>query len=73
MAVVDINESTRRENFTDDNYLFLNCDITDVNAVKKAYGIIVKKFGKIDSLINCAGVLSVGKLISRNPNMVLNP
>ena len=43
------------------NLKFVNCDVSDESQVKKAIEQIYSKFGKLDFLVNAAGVLWIGK------------
>jgi NAD(P)-dependent dehydrogenase (short-subunit alcohol dehydrogenase family) len=36
--------------------------VTDPNALEKVYSDLIKKFGKIDCLINCAGIAKLGRI-----------
>jgi len=47
------------------------CDITDYKAIQNALKSIYKKQGKIDYIVNTAGVLNIGKLSDRNINDVV--
>ena len=38
------------------------CDVTDAEQVKNAFSQIVKKYKKVDCLINCAGVWIKGPI-----------
>ena len=42
------------------------CDITDYNSVEKVLKNVYQKYGKIDCVINSAGILRMGKLVERN-------
>ena len=46
------------------------CDVREFDNVEKTFNHIKNKFGKVFSLINCAGVLSTGLLISKNFNEI---
>jgi NAD(P)-dependent dehydrogenase (short-subunit alcohol dehydrogenase family) len=46
------------------NILCLKCDITNVNDCEKAIAAAVTEFGTIDCLINCAGVVQSGGILS---------
>ena len=46
------------------NLKFVNCDVSDESQVKKAIEQIYSKFGKLDFLVNAAGVLWIGKDVS---------
>jgi 3-oxoacyl-[acyl-carrier protein] reductase len=45
-----------KNNFKNKNYLFLNQDITDKKKVEHTFSRIIKKFKKIDVIVNNAGV-----------------
>lgn len=47
------------------------CDITDYKAIQNALESIYKKQGKIDYIVNTAGILNMGKLSDRNINDVV--
>jgi len=47
------------------NSLFVRTDITDTLQVRRAVDLAIERFGRIDVLINCAGVAPGAKLISR--------
>ena len=49
---------------------FLVCDITNEKQVKKAVGDIIKKFGRIDCLVNNAGLFITGFLEDNDPNKI---
>lgn len=36
------------------NELFIECDITDDNSIKKSFELVLEKFGKLDGLVNNA-------------------
>ena len=42
------------------------CDITDYNSVEKVLKNVYQKYGKIDCVINSAGILRMGKLVERD-------
>ncbi|MEI6280784.1 MAG: SDR family oxidoreductase [bacterium] len=48
------------------------CDITDAEQVKNAFSQIIKKYNKIDCLINCAGVWIKGPIEENNPKDIQN-
>lgn len=43
------------------NYMELHCDVTKKNDVKKVVDTVIKKFGKINVLINNAGLITYDK------------
>ena len=42
------------------------CDITDYDSVEKVLKDVFEKYGRIDCVINSAGILRMGKLVERN-------
>jgi NAD(P)-dependent dehydrogenase (short-subunit alcohol dehydrogenase family) len=48
------------------------CDITDSKQVKNAFSKIIKKYKKVDCLINCAGVWVKGPIEENNPEKIKN-
>ena len=46
------------------------CDITDQNQVKKAASDILKYFGRIDTLVNNAGIWVTDELEEKNPKIL---
>jgi NAD(P)-dependent dehydrogenase (short-subunit alcohol dehydrogenase family) len=42
---------------------FVPTDVTDVRSVERLVGLVVDRFGRIDCLVNNAGVLAVGPLV----------
>jgi NAD(P)-dependent dehydrogenase (short-subunit alcohol dehydrogenase family) len=48
------------------------CDITDASQVKDAFSQIIKKYKKIDCLINCAGIWIKGPIDENNPEDIRN-
>lgn len=73
VVVIDIQQNKDDKQFLKENFLHINCDITDIESVRDAFIKAKERFGKIDNLINCAGILSVGKMLSSNPEIVLTP
>lgn len=48
------------------------CDVTDAEQVKDAFSKIIKKYKKIDCLINCAGVWIKGRVEENTPEEIKN-
>jgi len=48
---------------------FVACDVADVNQVKAAYAEAQQTFGRIDCLVNCAGLTSRGTLLDTTPEL----
>jgi 3-oxoacyl-[acyl-carrier protein] reductase len=55
--------SRNKTDFTHNNYLHIECDVSDEKSVKNVVKIGVEKFKKIDILINNAGVASLNHSI----------
>ncbi|MEY3170543.1 MAG: hypothetical protein RL765_590 [Pseudomonadota bacterium] len=51
-----------KKKFSESRSLILNLDLTKTNNVKKLISLTVKKFKKIDVLVNCAGMQVVSSL-----------
>lgn len=60
VAIFDINEEkiefARKELTNYDGYRLYKVDITNENQVKRAFDTVFKDFGRIDGLVNCAGI-----------------
>ncbi len=52
-VVVDMNVQTGTET---EGIFYVQCDVTDRNSVEKMVAFVVEKYGKIDALINNAGI-----------------
>lgn len=48
------------------------CDVTDAAQVKKAFSQVIKRYKKVDCLINCAGVWIKGPIEENNPKDIKN-
>ena len=48
------------------------CDVTDAQQVKNAFSQIIKKYRKVDCLINCAGVWITGPIERNIPSEIQN-
>ncbi|MDD5720869.1 MAG: SDR family NAD(P)-dependent oxidoreductase [Candidatus Pacebacteria bacterium] len=48
------------------------CDVTNAEQIKDAFSQVVKKYKKIDCLINCAGVWIEGPIEENNPEEIKN-
>uniref|UniRef100_A0A8C1XQ31 15-hydroxyprostaglandin dehydrogenase n=1 Tax=Cyprinus carpio TaxID=7962 RepID=A0A8C1XQ31_CYPCA len=63
VALVDLNQSVGEEcksdldgQFGEDNCIFIQCDVTNAGKLKEAFQNTVKKFGRLDIVINNAGI-----------------
>lgn len=54
------------------NVDYYYCDITDYNKLKSTINSIIKKYQKIDVLINCAGLYINGILENNNPQQIID-
>jgi NAD(P)-dependent dehydrogenase (short-subunit alcohol dehydrogenase family) len=49
--------------------LYVPCDVADVAAVQAAVGAVLAEFGRVDSLVNAAGLTSRGTLLDTTPEL----
>ena len=63
VIIVSHNEEKLKNASKELNCDYMLCDVTDYNQVEKTIDEIVKKYGKIDVLINNAGVWLAGDLV----------
>ena len=72
VAVFDLDVSEEVK-VASDRLLKLKTDVTDGALVRQNVDEVVKKFGKIDAVINCAGIATAGLLIyPKNPKHEMN-
>lgn len=66
VAILDLPNSNGYEVATKlgENALFTPANVTDEFAVEKAFSMVKERFGRVDSVINCAGVAYAYKLYS---------
>jgi NAD(P)-dependent dehydrogenase (short-subunit alcohol dehydrogenase family) len=50
-------------------YIFVECDITNLANVKKAVDTVYEEFGRIDVLVNCAGISAVKPLLDMDDGL----
>ncbi len=48
------------------------CDVTDEKQVEPAFSLIIKKYKKVDCLINCAGIWIKGPIEENSPEQIRN-
>lgn len=58
-----------KANIEDPNFIYVKGDITDLSAVENVVKIGLEKFGKIDSVVNSAGVTFLGTLETTTPEI----
>lgn len=56
-----------KSNIENPNYIYVKCDITDISSVENVVKVGLEKFGKIDSVVNSAGVTFIGTLETTTP------
>ncbi|HEX4361117.1 MAG TPA: SDR family oxidoreductase [Pseudonocardia sp.] len=49
--------------------LYVPCDVADVAAVRAAVGTVLAEYGRVDSLVNAAGLTSRGTLLDTTPEL----
>jgi 3-oxoacyl-[acyl-carrier protein] reductase len=70
VALLDKNESGLSEQFvgSSDQEIIIGLDVTDELQVQKAVEKVIARFGKIDILINCAGITGITNVKSHEVN-----
>uniref|UniRef100_A0A1I8NMU6 Dehydrogenase n=1 Tax=Stomoxys calcitrans TaxID=35570 RepID=A0A1I8NMU6_STOCA len=48
----------------------IECDVTNLDSVNKAFDEIITKFGGVDILVNNAGTSKLGQLVSQDPQTI---
>ena len=48
-------------------------DVTNQSQIKQILTDLWNQWGEVSGVVNCAGVLSAGKVVSSNPNTLLSP
>ncbi|MGE0295352.1 SDR family oxidoreductase [Pseudonocardia sp.] len=48
---------------------FVRCDVTDVDAVRACVSEVVEAFGRVDGLVNAAGLVDRGTLLDTTPEL----
>ena len=64
VIILDIDKETPSDSLNNKNLLFIKCDITKPDEIKKAILKIKEKFSKIDILVNNAGILHSEPLVN---------
>lgn len=66
VAVLDLPQTNGKEvvESLGSNAIFVPADVSDETSVKKALDTVKEKYGKLDSIVNCAGVAFAFKLYS---------
>ncbi len=64
---LDILEKDLVDKDKKDEHLFIPCDLANSNEIASAFALIKKKYGKIDVLVNNAGIQSSGNLETLSP------
>jgi NAD(P)-dependent dehydrogenase (short-subunit alcohol dehydrogenase family) len=75
VAIFDLNEERGLglvNELGKENVQYLKTNVTDAQQVEKNVGDVVQYFGSINSLVNCAGIATPGKVISQKGPMELN-
>lgn len=69
---MDAKKGQEFENESPENLCFIKTDVTDENAVETALNEGIKKFGVINTVVNCAGIGTATKVLSKRGNHSLN-
>ena len=67
VIILDNNEAEGRRVSQENKSDFINCDISDEYSVDDAFKQIEKNYGRIDILINNAGIAHIGTITETNP------
>ena len=67
VIILDNNEAEGRRVSQENKSDFINCDISDEGSVDDAFKQIENNYGRIDILINNAGIAHIGKITETNP------
>lgn len=67
VIILDNNEAEGRRVSQENKSDFIKCDISDEGSVDDAFNQIEKNYGRIDILINNAGIAHIGKITETNP------
>ena len=67
VIILDNNEAEGRRVSQENKSDFINCDISDEDSVDDAFKQIENNYGRIDILINNAGIAHIGKITETNP------
>ena len=67
VIILDNNEAEGRRVSQENKSDFIKCDISDEGSVDDAFNQIENNYGRIDILINNAGIAHIGKITETNP------
>ena len=67
IIILDNNEAEGRRVSQENKSDFIKCDISDEGSVDDAFNQIERNYGRIDILINNAGIAHIGKITETNP------
>ena len=67
VIILDNNEAEGRRVSQENKSDFIKCDISDEGSVDDAFNQIERNYGRIDILINNAGIAHIGKITETNP------
>lgn len=73
-AIFDLNEERGQELIEElgaESVLFLKTDVTDGMQVEQNVAAVVERFGGVNMLVNCAGVATPGKAVSKGTPLPL--
>ena len=76
VAVFDMNEErgeTLVQELGADQVLFLKTDVASAENVEQNVAEAVSVFGKVNAVVNCAGIATPGKVVSKGGPMILGP
>lgn len=71
VAVLDLNVDNAKE-FDKTRFVKMATNVIDRASVEAAFNKVVEKFGKIDGVVNCAGIVSIGLFTHPKKELEIN-
>lgn len=71
VAALDL-QTDKMANYDASKFIRINCDVTNRESIEKSFNTIIQKFPTLDGVVNCAGVATVGLMVSSKKNFEAN-